>query len=341
MKNLFLTALLSIAMNSYAQTYDWAGQIGGAGFDTGYGITVDAEGNVITIGSYQGTADLDPGPAVLEFENAGFDDIFLTKVDPSGNLIWAQKFGGTSFDIGYDVVTDAEGNIYSTGYFSETVDFDPGSGTFNMTSSGLYDCFVSKLDPSGAFLWAKQFGGSEFEMGFAVTLDNQDNVIITGRFNGSADFDPGTASFELTPVGSYDAFVAKLNSSGEFIWAKQFGSGTDDEGHGVVVDADDNIFSTGFFWGVCDFDPGADVNNLTSAGNFDIYISKLDANGDFVWAKRIGGAMEDQGLAIARDNTGALLLTGYFSGTADFDPDAMMPMSANSTQMVCWPGHIQ
>ncbi|NNC82031.1 MAG: hypothetical protein HKN79_00500 [Flavobacteriales bacterium] len=314
--------VLSICFCSIAQQFDWANQIGGEGFEIANGVTVDAEGSVLTIGSYQGTIDTDPGPGTFELSNSGFDDVFISKVDADGQFLWAKKFGGSSFDVGYDVVTDGDGNVYTTGYFSETIDFDPGAGTFNMTSGGLYDCFISKLDSDGNFVWAKQFTGAQFEIGYALTLDNDGNIILTGAFNGEADFDPGSGTSTLTPAGGYDAFVAKLNADGNFIWAGRLGGSVDDEGHDVVVDASGAIYTTGFFWGLADFDPSAAVSNLTSAGNFDIYVHKLAADGSFQWAKQMGGDGEDQGRGIALDADGSILLTGYFSNTSDFDPGA-------------------
>lgn len=115
--------------------------------------------------------------------------------------------GGTSADYGYSVKVDASGNVYTTGNFSGTVDFNTGTGTYNLTSVGLLDIFISKLDASGNFVWAKNFGGSS---GNSIIVDALSNVYVTGYFSGTKYFDPGTGTFNLTSAGSYDIFIQKL-----------------------------------------------------------------------------------------------------------------------------------
>ena len=96
---------------------------------------------------------------------------------------------------------DASGNVYTTGYFQGTVDFDPGAGTFNLTSAGLQDIFISKLDAAGNFVWAKQLGGTLNDVGYSIALDTSGNVYTTGFFRDTVDFDPGAGTFNLTPAG--------------------------------------------------------------------------------------------------------------------------------------------
>ncbi|MBT6372369.1 MAG: hypothetical protein HOJ86_06840, partial [Acidimicrobiaceae bacterium] len=129
-------------------------------------------------------------------------------------------FGGTNADYGYSVAVDSSGNVYTTGYFNGTVDFDPGAGTANLTSNGYKDVFVSKLDSSGNYVWAKNFGGTGNDMGYSVAVDSSGNVYTTGYFTGTVDFDPGAGTTNLVPNGSSDAFVSKLDSSGDLVWAK-------------------------------------------------------------------------------------------------------------------------
>ena len=111
---------------------------------------------------------------------------------------WAKGIGGTSYDIGYSITTDASGNIYTTGYFNGTVDFDPGGGTFNLTSVGGMDIFISKVNSSGDFLWAKGIGGTSDDYGKSITTDESGNVYTTGYFVGTGDFDPSSSTFNLT-----------------------------------------------------------------------------------------------------------------------------------------------
>lgn len=236
---------------------------------------------------------------------------------------WAKKMGSTTNDYAYSVAVDSVGNVYTTGFFQGTVDFDPGAGTYNLTSAGLSDMFVTKLDSMGNFVWAKRVGGAASDYGFALTLDKQANVFIAGYFKGQADFDPSTAgTFNLTPVGSFDVFITKLDAAGNFVWAKQFGGASDELCYTIHVDAMGNIFTCGYFNSATDFDPSVNTNNLTPSGSFDIFISKLNANGDYVWAKQFGGSNYDIGRYITTDLNGNIYVSGYFNGTCDFDPSA-------------------
>ena len=176
----------------------------------------------------------------------------MSKLDSSGNLVWAGKLGGTSFDEGFGVAVDGSGNVYTTGYFFGTADFDPGGGTSNLTSAGTFDVFVSKLNSSGNLVWARQLGGV---IGYGVAVDGSGNVYTTGYFFGTGDFDPGAGTFDLTPAGEYDVFVSKLDSFGEPGvgspgWAAL--AATSAVGWRWMGRA---TYTTGSFSGTADFDP--------------------------------------------------------------------------------------
>ena len=242
----------------------------------------------------------------------------------SQNFAWAKSVGGTLNDQGNSISTDASGNIYSTGSFQGTVDFNPGSGTYNLTAAGGYsDIFVLKLDSSGNFKWAIRFGELDVQsenVGYSISIDNSENVLVTGYFYETADFDPGIGVFNLISVGYRDIFVLKLDTSGNFIWAKSLGGNSNDYCYSITTDAFDNVYAIGYFQGTVDFDPGVGIFNLTSASYFDIFILKLDESGNFVWAKVIEGTGNDRGYSISIDASENVYTTGYFYGTADFDP---------------------
>ncbi|MEC8968618.1 MAG: SBBP repeat-containing protein, partial [Bacteroidota bacterium] len=235
----------------------------------------DASGNVYTTGYFSGIVDFDPGAGTNNLTSQGNYDVFIQKLDPSGNFLWAKSFGGTSNDYGFSITLDASGNVYTTGYFSGIVDFDAGAGTNNLTSQGSNDVFIQKLDPSGNFLWAKTFGGNSDDAGVSITVDASGNVYTTGYFLGTADFDPGAGTNNLTPQGSADVFIQKLDPSGNFLWAKTFGGTFGDVGISITVDASGNVYTTGYFSGIVDFDPGAGTNNLTAQGFDAVFIQKM------------------------------------------------------------------
>ncbi len=299
----------------------WAKSMGGSSAEIGSSIALDGSGNIYTTGFFRLTADFNPGAGFANLTSAGNDDIFISKLDASGNFVWAKAMGGISFDDGNSIAIDGSGNVYTTGYFEGTADFDPGAGVANLTSVDSTDIFISKLDASGNFVWAKSMGGTSGEQGMHLALDGSGNVYTTGFFDGTADFDPGAGVFNLTSAGA-DMFISKLDASGNFVWAKTMGGTSNDFGFAITTDASGNVYTTGNFFGTADFDPGAGVFNLTSAGSSDIFISKLDASGNFVWANAMGGAGVDRGNSIAIDGFGNLYTTGPFQGTADFDPSA-------------------
>jgi len=300
----------------------WAKSMGGASaVARGLSISIAPSGDVYTTGAFSGTVDFDPGAGAFSMiSSANSDDIFISKLDANGNFLWAKRMGGTSIDRGGDITTDPSGNVYSTGSFNTTADFDPGAGTFNMVSSGSYDVFISKLDANGNFIWAKKMGGTSIDIGNSIAADLSGNVYSTGRFNGTADFDPGAGTFNRVSIGGQDIFISKLDANGTFIWAKTIGGTSDDVGYSIKMDPWGNVYTAGSYELTADFDPGAGSYNMTSAGISDIFISKLDTNGAFIWAKSMGGTLNEDGYSIATDAAGNVYSTGQFGGTADFDP---------------------
>ena len=183
--------------------------MGGTDWNEGNSIAVDGIGNVYTTGRFKGTADFNPGAGTFWLTSAGGYDIFISKLDASGNFLWAKRMGGTNDDSGWSIIVDGSGNVYTTGYFTGMADFDPGAGTFWLTSAG-YEIFISKLDASGNFIWAKKTDGTISDIGMYIAVDGSGNVYTTGSFDGTADFDPGAGTFNLTSAGNSDIFVLKL-----------------------------------------------------------------------------------------------------------------------------------
>src|SRR5262249_47886409 len=197
----------------------------------------------------------------------------------------------------------------AAGLFSVTVVFDLGPGTSNLTSmGGSTDMFISKLDSNrGDFVWARSLGGSFIDNGTGIAVDGQGNVYTTGNFSDTVDFDPGPGTFNLTGVvPSNDIFVSKLDPSGNFLWSGSTGGFCNDVDLGIAADGSGNVYTTGFFSDTADFDPGPGTFNLTSAsaGIDDVFVSKLDPSGNFVWARSLGGSGIDDGTGLAVDGQG-------------------------------------
>jgi len=324
-----LITLLAIILGSslcnftQSQNVIWAKQMGGFGNESSAAVIVDNSGSIYNTGRFEDTADFDPMPTNFDLASFGEGDIFVSKQDASGNLVWAKQFGGKDYDAGTSIKFGSNGDLYVTGYFSDTADFDPGSGTYNLISAGSLDIFICKLDSSGNFIWAKQFGAADFDIGNSIAIDGNDNVFVTGYFSGTIDFDPGVGVTNLS--SPYDqVFIVKLDSAGDFVLAKQFGGLGENKGNAIAIDDTGNIYTCGSFRTSTDFDPGPGAFSLTPVGMFpyytDVFISKLNSVGDFVWAKSIGGVDHDRANAIVLDDVGNIFLTGFFGDTCDFDP---------------------
>ncbi|HRH12313.1 MAG TPA: hypothetical protein PLU73_12400, partial [Bacteroidia bacterium] len=307
--------------NVKAQNLIWARSSGTSSSEIARSLSVDANGNVYYTGTFQGTMDFDPGPGTFTLSSAGSDDIYISKMDVNGNFVWARSIGGGLADAPYAIATDQSANVYITGSYNGTVDFDPGAGVSNLISvAATYDAFVLKLDVSGNFVWARSVGGNDSDHGFGLSVDASSNVFVTGYFNLTGDFDPGPGISNLTSAGTDDVFILKLNGSGSFQWARAVGGTNVDTGYSITTDAFGNVIVTGSFNQTTDFDPGIPVFNLVSAGGNDVFVLKLNSSGNFVWAKSFGGTSEDEGRSVCVDPSGNVITCGFFEVSVDFDP---------------------
>lgn len=325
-KHLLSAFFLSMTLISAAQapSFQWARQMGGADYDSGNAVAVDAAGNVYTSGYFSGTADFDPGPGTATLTCAGSYDAFLSKFDASGNFVWVKQMAaGNSTSYIQSLRVDAAGNVYVGGVFDGTADFDPGVATNTISSTGSDDFFISKLDASGNLVWAKTMGGTGYDVLSAICVDASGNVYATGSFESAADFDPDATTYTMTTSSSGEIYVLKLNASGNFVWAKQLSGAGINVGAAITAGPSGKLYVSGNFENTVDFDPGASTYTLTAVGIYDSFILQLDAGGAFGWARQIGGAGEyAYGYGLATDATGNVYNTGTFSGTADLNPDA-------------------
>jgi len=280
----------------------WVKQAGGTSEEWGIGVAVDSNGNSYVTGFYQESATF----GTITLTSSGGNDIFVAKLDSNGNWLWAKQAGGTSYDEGVSIAVDTNGNSYVTGDFSASATF----GTTTLTSSGEGDIFVAKMDISGNWLWAQQAGGTDYDSGFSVAVDANGNIYVTGSFKESATL--GTTT--LTSSGSEDIFIAKLDSNGNWLWAKQAGGTYYDFGNSIAVDANGNSYVTGYF----EYSATFGATTLTSSGESDIFVAKLNSNGNWLWAKQTGGTSFDFGYGIAVDANGSSYVTGFFMESATF-----------------------
>ncbi len=295
----------------------WVKDISGSFIVSPQCIKLDASGNIYTTGAFNGIVDFNPGAATNTLSSPT-SEIFILKLDANGNYIWAKSMDGTTGNAGYAIDIDASGNVFTTGSFKNTTDFDPNAGTATLTAAGLQDVFISKLDVNGNYVWAKKVGGTGDDYGRAIAIDASGTVYTTGQFMSNVDFDPSASTSTLGSFGNDDAFILSLSNSGNFVWAKQLGGVGNENSFGIAIDGLSNIYTTGSFSsGSCDFDPGIGTYTL-SASSTGIYVSKLNASGTFIWAKQLGNGGTGRGIAV--DNANDVYITGHFIGTGDFNP---------------------
>ena len=304
---------------------DWTKVIGSGGSDVGRAIALHPNQDIVVGGCFQSTADFNPGGTNEEFFSSnGGDDIFIQRLNSDASVDWTKTIGGVGNDCCQSVSLDNDGNIYISGYFENTVDFNPGTGTFNMESNFARDGFVLKLDQYGIFQWAMSMGSWEDDYARKVIVDSNGNVYVVGTFYLTVDFDPGIDELEITSAGQSDVFIQKLDSDGNFVWVKSFGGSSYESIYDAVLDEEGNIYTTGEFANIVDFDPGPNSYDVQASASEDLFVHKLDPMGNFLWVKTISSGISQGPRSMAIDDLGDIYITGSFQTTVDFDPGAQV-----------------
>ncbi|HTF04258.1 MAG TPA: SBBP repeat-containing protein, partial [Bacteroidia bacterium] len=304
----------------------WFKQMGGTNDNQqGNEIAVDAAGNVYSTGQSIGVIDFDPGPGTAQLGVAfsGNTNFYVSKLDINGLYVWAKVIGNSSSGVyGMDIAVNAAQEVYTCGYFIGTVDFDPGTGTFSSGSGSANNCFVHKYTSVGNFSFMKRVGTGNIQCEGYAMVKTASNIYVTGYSYGTSDLDPGTGTVNHISAGLQDVFILSLDNLGIYQWSKQIGGTGQDYGYSIATDALGAIYTTGTYEGTVDFDPGAGSSPLTSANVRDVFISKLQSNGNYAWGFSIGGTGIDVGQGIAVSPAGSVYTTGFKSGTGDYDPTA-------------------
>lgn len=303
--------------------------IGSADSDGANAVVADSLGNIYVTGWFTGTVDFDPSENTFELTSDNDNaDAFLAKYDLNGNFIFANRMGGNFDDYGRVLAIDADANIYLGGTFTGTADFDPSENTENLSSQlQTSDVFLAKYDSDGNFIYANSMGGWSLDLIEDIAVDKHGFVYITGGINGTAHFGCG-----LIGDVQWESYIAKYTPDGDCVYSKSFGgSETGDTGFTIAVDSLSNVYVAGTFQDTGDFDPGPNEALLYSEGYLDMFLAKYDENGDYVFAKRIGGAGLDQPQGLAMDEEENLYLTGRFNLTVDFDPGPSIDTIINTT----------
>jgi hypothetical protein len=248
-------------------------------------------------GVFWGTTDFNPGAGITTLTAAGVTDKFILKLDPQGNFLWVKQIGENLANVNPgSIKTDKDGNIISTGYYSGSCDFDPGSGVKTLSSDNGYAAYILKLDSSGNFVWANSFKGSNANVySRSLAVDETGNIYSTGSFRGTVDFDPGIGQYDLTSA-TETGFVSKITAAGNFTWAKA----VTEISSCIALDKQGLIY-------------------IGSNGNNGYSITKLTNNNDVIWSVSFGNELNKCN-TITVDEIGNIYTGGYFSDATDFDP---------------------
>ena len=331
MRIIYIIIFCCLNVFGFSQNLEWAKSIGSSDHDWYRDIFVTKNNDIISFGDYTASIDLDPGSGTAMHSNSGGADPFVQRLDANGNYIWSKSWGNGGYgNVILDVAEDKYGNLYFTGSYGGTLDFDPGSGVFNLTSVLYIDYFILKLDSNGNFLWAISMGGSDNDQGTSILVDENLNIYTAGVFSTTVDFDPNVGVSNLTSKGSIDAFIQKLDSSGNLVWVYGYGDWIADGVANLSLDGLGNIYVSGTFTGNVDFDFSLGVDTLN--GNYDVYVLKIDTNASFQWVKYFNGpAIEVFATDMKVDKNDNIYLVGGFGynnmpggAVVDFDPSNLV-----------------
>ncbi len=323
-----------IAKYSGAGLLLWTGNIVGGWSALSFGeFATDASGNIYLTGGFTGTIDIDPSNAVFNLTGSSTESIFVAKISSSGGLLWAYAFQSGYACSGQSVAVDNSGNPIFTGSFRGTVDFDPSSGTSNLAtiSTGHSGTYLVKFSSSGSLIFAKDFTNttsSSSSYGIDMDINSVGEIVITGTFGGTVDFDPGSGSYPLTssPASEY---IAKLSGSGSIVWAGALMSiGTIGVNHSKLqINSNDEVVIAGTFSGSVDFDPGTGTNILTTNSTYNnFFIAEFNNSGALNWVVDIPDAYYgSSGFDMELSATDHIWITGSygnptFSYVTDVDP---------------------
>ncbi len=333
--HLCILSFLSLGMNAQNLNLSWAKQFAGPSNQKPENSIVDNAGNIISVGFFEGITDFDPNAGSAVLSSQGVKDGYISKLNSNGEYLFAISLGSTLDDIVYDVSVDGANNIYVTGEFRGTVNFDPtGTGTGNPTSltafSGV-NAFVAKYNPTGGLMWVRKIantGTTGAESGRAIHADVDGNVVSTGVQTGIVDFDPGAGVAESGPSSGVSAYIQKLTTDGMYVWAKTFANSWAAPSK-IAQDAAGNVYSMGIFYSNMDFDPGA-ATFILNGQYYDNYILKLNNLGNFVWAKHITSTNTVNGDDMQFDSQGNIYIVGGHNGNTDFNPDLVATQTINA-----------
>jgi len=338
--------------------YRWTLTFGGRKFDFGRSVAVDSGDHVYLLGSFEDVVDFNPDAEIASPRRSLFgDSVFIVKITAEGRYLWSKALVSTTrgFVKGNHITVDPSDNVYITGsfgggiYYEGMVDFDPDpeADDLHFASGRGSDAYVTRFNADGSYGWTRTWGGADGGAcgGTSLASDHHNNVYVVGFFSGAVDFGiidtDGCEKDSCVNVkrsqGAFDVFVTRIDKDGRYAWTRTYGGGATDAAYAIAVDSRDNVYLGGFFQRTVTFNrdwiaearetgdadgAGAvtrQADAKTSRGGADAFITKIYANGDYAWTRRIGGEYHEAVHAIAVDSRDAVIAVGNFFGAVNFN----------------------
>jgi uncharacterized repeat protein (TIGR01451 family) len=312
--DIFVTKIDAAGANIIYSTY-----VGGSGQDRGDGIAIDANGNAYVVGRVDSSSVNFPATAgsfAPNYRGGDFDGVVFKLNGPGNALAYSGFLGGEENDSTEGVVVDSAGDAYVTGGTKSTA-FPTTINAYQGTRAGDTDAYLTKINPSGSsLLYSTYVGGSGTDRGSGVVIDANGNAYVAG-YTGSADF-PTDGAFQNFFGGSFDAFVAKIDTNGSgaasLIFCSYLGGIGDDKAYGIAIDnGGNNIYVTGQT--SSNNFPVLNPAQPAFGGSFDAFIARISTTGTKIYASYLGGTGDDRGSGIAVNSAGAAYVTGFTSST--------------------------
>jgi hypothetical protein len=315
----------------------WAGHIGGRKDDSYTALDVGPDGDIYLAGTIRLQGDVDPTGNTRMITARGVDDTFVQRLDGrTGRLKWIRVYGENDTREGANAlaVDPQGGGVAVAGAFNRTVQFDRDNRSFDRSAVNYDDIYLGHLDSDGNWDWLHRVGGKHDDSVAALVRGPQGDLYMTGAIASTVDFDVGPGATTLTAVGDTDAYVVRMRPDAELVWARRFGGvGAGTRARALAVDDHGNLYTTGTFYGtivlgrrsqkvILSVDKSHNTTPVWGDTNVtDAYIAKLNAAGQLVYARRIGGPYGSiAAYGISADGAGNAHLTGAFTGTVDLDP---------------------
>lgn len=306
---LFCVLALSKFLSAQSLQMDWLGQFTSTWAVSSQGVVKDTAGNTYVSGDFSFTTDFDQGPGKMELTAVGNSDIFLAKLDDKGEIKWVVSEGLQYPEHNTDIALDPNGNPFLVGYID-------------------HEGFLAKFSPLGnKLLEIRQIPlGNGYSGINAIGVDELGNIITGGTFKGSVDFDPDTGQY-IMDGGTNESFVAKYTPDGHFLWAREVNkdsAGSANYGEALAIDEAGSIYFRGHGFGKFDLNPDSSGQNIYkcpgSQGFQDLFLIKLDKNGNHKWSFGFGSVKNDFDEGYVSVSGNSVYQSGYLSGSADFDP---------------------